>query len=98
MSTKGAVKNTRLPSGPTDNCPAVNATLVSEFIVNTTLLTGSAITNAVGDITKNLSSGWGMGIDITPSVTGMAVSGMMGSTSVADVVETVSEPYVVHAF
>lgn len=111
MSTKGAVKNTRLPSGPTDNCPAVNTTLVSEFIMNTTLmstigldtnmsLTGTAInvSNAVGDIVKNLTSGWGTGMDITPSVAGMAVSGMMGSTAVADVVETVSEPYVWHAF
>ena len=34
MTTPGSIKNTRLPSGPIDSCPAENATM----IVNSTVM------------------------------------------------------------
>lgn len=58
MTTKGSVKNAKLPSGPTDNCPAaevtawlMNVTLTNEttsinYLFNTT---ASAVTMAVSE-------------------------------------------------
>ena len=52
MTTKGSVKNTRLPSAPTDSCPAVE---VASFLANITL-TNMTSDSYVHNLTSTMSS------------------------------------------
>ena len=55
MTTPGSVKNTRLPLGPVDRCPAVNATMATMKYIDTTMpasdMTGTSM--SVSDMTMN---------------------------------------------
>ena len=93
MTTKGSVKNTKLPPAPIDNCPALNATIVTDLVLNTTSMYGMGLDSnmSLSDMAMNLTNYvGGMSMDMTTPVGSMAVSGMLATT--AATIEAVPEP------
>ena len=81
MTTPGSVKNTRLPLGPVDRCPAVNATMATMKYIDTTMpppdVTGTSM--SVSDMTMNAT---------------FATSGILASTQATPASDDKPEPYV----
>ena len=93
MTTKGSVKNTKLPPAPIYNCPALNATIVTDLVLNTTSMYGVGLNSnmSLSDMAMNLTNYvGGMNMDMTTSVGSMAVSGILATT--AATIEAVPEP------
>ena len=94
MTTKGAVKNTKLPPAPIDNCPALNATIVTDLVLNATSMYGMGLNSnmSLSDMAVNLTNYvGGSGMAMSTTVGSMAVSGMLATTA-ATVGKSVPEP------
>ena len=79
MTTKGSIKNTKLPPGPVDSCPADNTTMISSMLYNSTM-------SAFGGFGSNMSAS-----EIAMNVT-FAVSGMVKSTEASFIDKAIPEP------
>lgn len=106
MSTPGSVKNTKLPPGPTDFCPAVNTTLTSDMILNSTLISPAGLDTSfplpLPELAMNVSSMamggsylmTGSDKNVSTSAGGLPVEGVLAATAASVVKKIIPEPYV----